>query len=418
MVFENPVAARPVTTADMMAARDRRAAAQQHLLSQYGLPLVSFTLNIPGPVKRTALTDLAFACGLQALEQRLGTPVDRRISKADTGCEALLVCRDTAPRLKEACVQLETAQPAGRLFDLDVLDTDGSKLSRTEPRTCLICGGPAALCARSRAHGLETVSAAVDTLLCELAADTLAEQAYRALLEEAELSPKPGLVDSLNNGAHDDMDLALFRRSAAALHPHFREFTALGLSGASADCLQEAGLAAERAMFAATGGVNTHKGALYSCALLLAAAGRCLRRGGDLFETACRLAAELRPPKHTHGTQVRWQYCVGGAREEALAGFPMARRAAELLSGNDPLTVLLWLMAHVQDSNVYYRGGPAAAAMVHHGAAAVLKAPPEQRTELAAELDRHLIQWHISPGGCADLLALALFLQKLHTLAA
>ena len=86
------------------------------------------------------------------------------------------------------------------------------------------------------------------------------------------------------------------------------------------------------------------------------------------------------------------------------------------MTDNDPLTVLLWLMAHVEDSNVYYRGGLAAAAMVQHGAAAVLKAPPEQRAALAAELDRHLIRRHISPGGCADLLAIALFLQKLYAL--
>ena len=137
MTFHNPTLARCVTTADMMCARDRRAAAQQQLLSLHRLPLVSFTLNIPGPVKRTALAELAFNSGLRILEEALGTPVDKRIVRAHTGCEALLVYRHTASRLKEVCLQIEGNRPVGRLYDLDVLEADGTKLSRTTPRTCL-----------------------------------------------------------------------------------------------------------------------------------------------------------------------------------------------------------------------------------------------------------------------------------------
>lgn len=418
MTFHNPTLARCVTTADMMCARDRRAAAQQQLLSLHKLPLVSFTLNIPGPVKRTALAELAFNSGLRILDEALGTPVDKRIVRAHTGCEALLVYRHTASRLKKVCLQIEGNRPVGRLYDLDVLEADGTKLSRTTPRTCLLCGAPVTACARSRAHGLDALCSAVEALLREHATEELAACAFAALVEEAELTPKPGLVDRHNNGAHDDMDLPLFRRSAAALHPHLRHIAALGMANAAPSALQEAGLEAERAMFAATGGVNTHKGALYSFSLLLAAAGHCLCAGGDLFETVRRLAEQLQPPRQTHGVQVLQQYQVGGARAEALAGFPTAQRAASLLTDNDPLTVLLWLMAHVEDSNVYYRGGANAAAMVHRSAAAILEAPSAQRISLTAALDEQLIAHRISPGGCADLLALALLLQRLHSLIA
>ena len=138
MTFHNPTLARCVTTADMMCARDRRAAAQQQLLSLHKLPLVSFTLNIPGPVKRTALAELAFNSGLRILDEALGTPVDKRIVRAHTGCEALLVYRHTASRLKKVCLQIEGNRPVGRLYDLDVLEADGTKLSRTTPRTCLL----------------------------------------------------------------------------------------------------------------------------------------------------------------------------------------------------------------------------------------------------------------------------------------
>ena len=103
---------------------------------------------------------------------------------------------------------------------------------------------------------------------------------------------------------------------------------------------------------------------------------------------------------------------MGGARFEALAGFPTARKAAALLQTHDPLTVLLWLMAHTEDTNLYHRGGTEGAAFVKAQAAAILTAPPERRAALALARDDTLIDRWLSPGGCADLLALALFLAR------
>ena len=168
-------------------------------------------------------------------------------------------------------------------------------------------------------------------------------------------------------------------------------------------------------MFRATGGVNTHKGALFSFSVLLAALGRCLAEGGDVFAHAAALAAELTPPQDTHGAAVAAHHQVGGARSEALAGFPTARKAAALLQTHDPLTALLWLMAHTEDSNLYHRGGVEGAAFVKARSAAILAAPVERRISLAQALDDALISRWLSPGGCADLLALALFLNNFFT---
>ena len=142
-------------------------------------------------------------------------------------------------------------------------------------------------------------------------------------------------------------------------------------------------------------------------------AGRYLTEGGDVFAHAAALAAELTPPRDTHGAAVAQRHQVGGARAEALAGFPTARKAVELLQTYDPLTALLWLMAHTEDTNLYHRGGAEGAAFVKVQAAAILAAPPEQRTALMQVLDDALIDQWLSPGGSADLLALALFLGKL-----
>ena len=402
-----------VTLKDILRARDTRADAQRQLLRAYRLPLVSFTMNIAGPVKSSPLIELAFDAGLAALYGTLGQPVTAEIIRPATGCEALLVYDRPAAALKAACLTLETTVPIGRLYDLDVLDVDGSKLSRPEPRTCLICGGPVTVCSRSRAHGLDAIVGRANEMLADFAAGYLAGLAAKALTEEVCLTPKPGLVDERNNGAHSDMDLPLFLRSIDALTPYFRQITALSLSGADAAALQAAGLEAEAAMFRTTGGVNTHKGALFSFSVLLAALGRCLTKGGDVFAHAAALAAELTPPQDTHGAAVTLRHQVGGARSEALAGFPTARQAAVLLQTHDPLTALLWLMAHTEDTNLYHRGGAEGATFVKEQAAAILAAPPEQRVTLTQALDDALIDRWLSPGGSADLLALALFLNSI-----
>ena len=404
-----------VTLEDILRARDTRANAQRRLLRAYRLPLVSFTMNIAGPVKSSPLIELAFDAGLAALYGTLGQPVTAEIIRPATGCEALLVYDRPAAELKAACLMLETAAPIGRLYDLDVLDTDGSKLSRPEPRTCLICGGPVTVCSRSRAHGLDAIVGRTHEILADFAAGHLAGLAAKALTEEVCLTPKPGLVDQRNNGAHNDMDLPLFLRSIDALTPWFRQITALSLSGADAAALQAAGLEAEAAMFRATGGVNTHKGALFSFSVLLSSLGRCLRLGGDVFDRSAALTAALLPPQGTNGAAVALRHQVGGARSEALAGFPTARKAAALLQTHDPLTVLLWLMAHTEDTNLYYRGGAEGAAFVKAQAAAILAAPPKQRAALAQALDDALIDRWLSPGGSADLLAMALFLNNFFT---
>ena len=402
-----------ITLEEILRARNTRAASQRRLLNAYHLPLVSFTMNIAGPVKRTPLIELPFDAGLKELQAVLGQPIAAEVIRPHTGCEALLVYDRPASALKAACLALETTAPIGRLYDLDVLDTDGSKLSRSEPRTCLVCGGPVAVCSRSRTHGLEAIMGRTNAILMDFAAGYLAGLAAEALTAEVRLTPKPGLVDEHNNGAHSDMDLSLFLRSIDALTPWFRQITALSLCGVDAAALQAAGREAEAAMFHATGGVNTHKGALYSFSVLLAALGRCLTEGGDVFAHAAALAAELTPPQGTHGAAVAICHNVGGARTEALLGFPTAQKAAVLLQAHDPLTALLWLMAHTEDTNLYHRGGAEGAAFVKVQTAAILAAPMERRIALTQALDEALIDRWLSPGGSADLLALALFLGKL-----
>lgn len=397
----------------MLLARDRRASRQAALLSRYGRPVISFTMNIAGPVKDSPLIRYAFRSGLRQLEALPCAQLCREVIFEPTGPEALLVYETQDARLLKAfCIRLESEGEAGRLFDLDVLDANGEKLSRETGRTCLVCGGPVSVCSRSRAHGLEAITARTRAILEAFAAETLGEMAENALLAEVHFTPKPGLVDEANNGAHRDMDVPLFERSAHALRPCFVEFVRLGIQGASPAALQQAGVRAEQAMFAATGGVNTHKGAIYSGALLLHAAGRLL--SGEEERSLCGLAAQtaaaIPAPTGTHGAAVRAQ--CGGIRTEAVSGYPTAQAVLRQLRQSGPLDALLLSMSRLDDSTLWHRGGAEGAQLVRSRAADILAAPASEREARTRRLDMELIERNLSPGGSADLLAMAFFLEK------
>ena len=397
----------------MLLARDRRASRQAALLSRYGRPVISFTMNIAGPVKDSPLIRYAFRSGLRQLEALPCAQLCREVIFEPTGPEALLVYETQDARLLKAfCIRLESEGEAGRLFDLDVLDANGEKLSRETGRTCLVCGGPVSVCSRSRAHGMEAITARTGAILEAFAAETLGEMAENALLAEVHFTPKPGLVDEANNGAHRDMDVPLFERSAHALRPCFEEFVRLGIQGASPAALQQAGVRAEQAMFAATGGVNTHKGAIYSGALLLHAAGRLL--SGEEERSLCGLAAQtaaaIPAPTGTHGAAVRAQ--CGGIRTEAVSGYPTAQAVLRQLRQSGPLDALLLSMSRLDDSTLWHRGGSEGAQLVRSRAADILAAPASEREARTRRLDAELIERNLSPGGSADLLAMAFFLEK------
>ena len=102
----------------------------------------------------------------------------------------------------------------------------------------------------------------------------IAHLATQALQAELDTTPKPGLVDKDNNGAHRDMDHALMQLSINTLHPYFVRLALLGFADTlpSHTSIRDAGIEAEKAMLAATNSVNTHKGALFSMGLAVVAA--------------------------------------------------------------------------------------------------------------------------------------------------
>lgn len=409
-----------ITIEEVLNAREDRMIAQKQLIAEYGKPVVSFSMNIAGEVKMSPLILFAFDEGIEKIEREInGSLLYRKLIRKKTGPEALYVFDEQAETLKDKAVEIETENPVGRLFDIDVITNRGEKLSRNTGRTCLVCGGPVALCSRSRAHGLDMVQKETQRILIDFASQKLADLAVQSLIQEAELTPKPGLVDALNNGSHKDMDLNMLRRSAYALRPYFADCVRFG--AAEDDCiekLQAAGIFAENTMLKETGGINTHKGAIFAMGIYLGAFGGFLTRAGDVFERSGKLVYQkllkAQKSEFTHGMIVKQKYKCAGAAEEALQGFPTARKGAEALaeSGGDKLYALLKIMENISDTNLLYRGGPEALAYVQKESAAILKLPSAKRKNALLFMDQECIRRNISPGGAADMLALALLINR------
>lgn len=442
-----------VSLEDMLAARERRAAVQQQLLEKYRLPLISYTLNIPGPIKDSPLIRRAFHRGKQLLYSALaasGCPVvQEHESLAFTGCELLMAVSGSAAALKVLCQSLEEGHPLGRLFDMDVLDAGGQKLDRAQPRSCIVCGAAGRGCASRRLHSVAQLQAAVNGLLEDffLKEDSalLSCLITHALKEEVETTPKPGLVDSDNNGSHRDMTLSTFLTSADALKWFWSRCFALG--HASSACapeetfrlLRAEGRLAEDSMYAATSGVNTHKGAIFTFGCISGALGRLwdgsgLCRDPGLIVAECRrmsqapLEAELdsirkRNKPATAGEQLFLSLGLTGIRGELFSGLPgvflvalpvFEKALAAGRSRNDAGAVaLLHLIARGQDTNMIARGGPVLAAAAAEEAASLLRRRSFPTMDDIRSMDRQFISKNLSPGGCADLLAVTYFIHDL-----
>ncbi|MBV4488662.1 triphosphoribosyl-dephospho-CoA synthase [Pseudomonas sp. SWRI153] len=263
-------------------------------------------------------------------------------------------------------------------------------------------------------------------------AERLADLAVDALIDEADLSPKPALVDRRGNGAHTDLHLGLMHASALALWPAFKEMAeAAQTTGEVGLPLREAigriGREGEQAMLTTTNGVNTHRGAIWALGLLVTAA--ALQPKSTVALCAARLALlddRYAPKPLSHGAQVAQRYGARGAREEAQLGFPSVlqrglpqlKRSRQNGHGeqNARLDALLAIMTELADTCVLYRAGEPGLHAMQSGAQAVLDAGGSAslsgRRRLH-ELDQQLIALNASPGGAADLLAATLLLDRI-----
>ncbi|MEF3090915.1 triphosphoribosyl-dephospho-CoA synthase [Raoultella scottii] len=262
----------------------------------------------------------------------------------------------------------------------------------------------------------------------------LARTASECLIDEARLSPKPGLVDSRGNGAHLDLSLALMERSARSLLPTFQVLAEQSWQRPADIALRETigrlGREGERQMMLATDGVNTHRGAIWALGLLVSAAAMLGGTGHSrsIAETAALLAAlpdAAAPKTFSKGLRASRRWQVPGAREEAQRAFPhittlalpqLRRSRTEGASEDEArLDALMAIMTSLSDTCVLSRAGMSGLEAMQHGARLVLAAggcATACGRRALAQLDAQMLAQNASPGGAADLLAATLFLDR------
>ncbi|WP_296186379.1 triphosphoribosyl-dephospho-CoA synthase [Pseudomonas sp. UBA1879] len=267
-------------------------------------------------------------------------------------------------------------------------------------------------------------------------AERLADLAVDALIDEADLSPKPALVDRRSSGAHKDLHLGLMHASALSLWPAFKAMAEAAIEiGEINQPLREAigriGREGEAVMMRTTSGVNTHRGAIWALGLLVSAAAldpADLSPAGLGLRAGCLALIEDRhlPVTHSHGAEVAQKFGAMGAREQAQMGFPAVTqtglpqlersRAQGAGEQNARLDALLAIMTTLADTCVLYRAGEQGLQAMQLGAQRVLDAGGSAslsgRRALHA-LDQQLLSLNASPGGAADLLAACLFIDCL-----
>ena len=481
MNLNNVITGSPVTSGELRAVRDQRVLKKWELLTPGGeICLVEFSLNIAGTVKTFPFARAAFREEVRELSDRLSrfSVLKTEVYEKNTGDCAFFLLKSQAIQVKKFLVSVEESHPLGRLFNLDVCGPDGISVKRHDlgllPRTCLVCGEDAHVCAEKKSHSMELIQWQTAKLFHEFfrdrAADQAASAAVRGLLYEVSTTPKPGLVDRNNSGSHRDMNFFTFLDSSASLIPWFREFFCLGWDHSSEsdrqlfERLRYAGQRAETAMFSATGGINTHKGLVFASAILCGALGK-VHAGRELplpFTDVlqecrrlgkCSLADLHRPPnvqtpppssenQHvsghtpdkiesvpsvktysvslpTNGERIFTAYGIRGARGEAAAGFPSAVQiglpalrkwlSAGFSLNDSAAMALLTLISEVDDTNMVHRGGPELAKKRKEQAKILLSAVTKENfKETLYTLDHQYMTENLSPGGCADLLAVSL----------
>uniref|UniRef100_UPI004027718E [citrate (pro-3S)-lyase] ligase n=1 Tax=Candidatus Cryptobacteroides bacterium TaxID=3085639 RepID=UPI004027718E len=249
----------------------------------------------------------------------------------------------------------------------------------------------------------------------------VADLAERALRLELDTTPKPGLVDRQDNGAHKDMDYALMSKSISALRPYLTRLAVESAKDIDPAKIKEIGIEAEKAMLKATGGVNTHKGALFCIGLSVAAASNLASATGSVQvysfkELVSRAASEIPSARGTHGAEAKRSFKAVGALENARAAYPELftdwlpyYRSLE----GDPFRchkTLLHIMTTLDDTNILHRRGAEGLAHAEAEAARLLEDFSESGL---SSLNKDFIRENISPGGSADMLSLTIFIESI-----
>ncbi len=422
----------------ILLSREIRAKRQKEFLALYKKPLICVTVNIPGQDKLTSEAEFIHKTITKTLNIRLDKFLHAILHvKEFTGVESFFCSDLDANETKKICIEIENSEVLGRFIDLDVIDIDGKILSRKEfgfgERLCYLCDKKAVFCKRARTHSLDELLNYIKFYVKSYKKMLFfSEQAKISLKKELELTPKPGLVDLHDNGSHKDMDKFTFYKSIEAISKFFVPFLGAGFKNPKNPFpnLRELGLICEDEMLKATDEINTHKGAIFSYAVILGSIGALLKENKkiDANNLTCKIKSTCKDliksdlskkdEYKSAGERFYKKTKNGGIREEAQRGYvnifelslPFFRKCKEDFGEDKALKLtLLKLISEIEDTTLYNRGGLEGLSFAKEKAKNLLS---EFCDEKLQDLNQIFIKKCLSPGGSADMLALTWFLES------
>ncbi len=408
----------------LIAARDETDKARRLAQKKWKGTLLVYKTNVPGAPKNPWYATVHRKVFDRIIGERF-TVKQRTVHTSLAGDAIFYAIDQDAIATKQEAIRLETDHPLGRYADLDVY-VKKRRITRESldipPRSCFVCDQPAHACARAQTHSVSALRAHVENRTIEYLLERLTTDASRALEEELALHPKFGLVTSRDPGCHTDMNASHFEAAIIALKPWFKTFLDVGNDlDNNLEKLRAFGKAAEKAMFEATNGINTHKGAIFIFGAFLPFFMDGIRRQRSLEDTLNTMKSWVqRATKHdfdnldkkaflTAGERIYLNYGLRGIRGEVASGFPSVMAWYPNPTYND-YQKLCAIVSRLDDTTIIKR----------HNYTTLKETKAEVRAVLDKAFDMHLYQTlstrlkekGVSPGGSADLLALVLFLDR------
>jgi triphosphoribosyl-dephospho-CoA synthase/holo-ACP synthase/triphosphoribosyl-dephospho-CoA synthase len=418
---------------NLLDAREKRDAYEAALTNEYGSPLITLRANYPGPMKSNLWSNYAVYRMFLNLRETFGTDIlEVRHTLTCEGLVFFLVVSGKGEEIKRRCITLEGGRQLGRLLDIDVREK-GRTWSRADLdyglRRCFICSDDAVYCVRSMRHDFEEVANFFrQTVEGELIEAGLKESLSRltafALLNELCREYSYGCVTVNGTGSHKDMDFMTFIESIGAISENIGQLLETDVKDFQA--LRAFGCRLEEEMFRRTGGINTHKGAIFILVFLLAGFVRSSRFSeiqALVSEGARPVLKDFESRDHSHGLEIYRTYGIRGIRESAANGFPNIFGTYLPLLENqmDPESLFLTIMSREDDTNVIHRSGPGALKELKARAAALTgdreKEPPQDVEDTYQKNCQSLSDWcigqNISTGGSADILSASILVWML-----
>ncbi len=439
---------------EFLLMREKRVEIQHSIIEKHNNPIIVLRANYPGEDKNNFIPTSIVEIIKNEVEEIFNSKIIE-IKKIESieGLTYIFSINFNGKVLKKIAMKIEETHTLGRCVDIDVFDEKGYPFSRADfggsKRKCLICEDMAFVCGRTQKHSIEEIKNIIRnkyenflqiTKKRELISDEFSNKALKAIILEVSSSPSFGLVSPHTQGSHKDMNFFTFIDSSFAIAPYLKDVAKAGYSPLSIDLIfkkiRYMGVVAEKEMFSATNGVNTHKGMIFLMGITVACAAKNIFENKDFSNTSNLISYMCRDilkdfdnlqnkNNLTHGERLFLEHGVVGVRGIVKEGLNIIFDEAidildEALKESSDINyamikTIIFIMGAIEDTTILHRHDIYILNSVKERAKDLQKIFKYSQLDfnLLKEIEKEYSSKRISPGGAADLLAVTLFLHSI-----